>query len=262
MPSDGMPHADGTRVVETPAGIGFGLAVSQGAKETGCVLGGATNFIGLTVRDITLVRSPIDPLASGLAPLDVYPQYSNAGIRSRGHIWVMAGADVNPGDPLFYSAGSGVFGATGGVSGIGSLTFAGQPAVGDTITIQGSAVSFVASGATGLQSNIGATLGDTVANLAKVLNASADANLVLLAYAADPPTPVGGGSGANKILVASKLPGVAGNAYTLATNSSVVTLSGATLSGGVATGVAVPSGFWLSAAIAGQLAKVSLAIQR
>lgn len=267
MPSDGLNHADDSKLVETVAGIGFGLAVGQGAREDGIVVGGsATSFIGLTMRDITLVRSPIDPLSSVLAPIDVYPQYSNAAIRQRGHMWVMAAATVNPGDPLFFNGATGVLSTTGGQSASGTVTFSTQPLDGQTVVLNGSTVIFKNTPGGALQTQIGPTLGDTILNLANYVNASADANLVLLGARADPPSPggAGQGSGANTLIVTSRTNnGTAGNAYTLAVGTVPgVTVSGATLAGGAAAGIAVPSGYWLSPAIAGQLARVSLAIQR
>jgi hypothetical protein len=264
MPADGLNAADDSKTVETAAGIGFGLVVTQGAREDGIVVGGAANPIGLTMRDVTLVRSPIDPLSSALAPLDVYPQWSNAAIRQRGHIWVMSTATVNPGDPLYYNTATGALGAAGGQFAAGAVTFSGQPQAGQTVVLNGTTVTFVASGATGLQVNLGPTLGDTLTALANFVNGSADANLTLLTVRADPPSPggAGQGSGANTLLVSSKAAGVAGNAYTLAAGTAPDTVSGATLAGGAAAGVAIPYAFWLSPAIAGQLARVSLAIQR
>jgi hypothetical protein len=54
---------------ETAAGIGFGLAVSQGANDSGCVLGGA-KFVGLTVREVTLTLSNVDPQSNTSYTLD------------------------------------------------------------------------------------------------------------------------------------------------------------------------------------------------
>ena len=36
-----------TRIVETAAGIGFGLAVSQGVNDDGCIIGGSA-YVGVT----------------------------------------------------------------------------------------------------------------------------------------------------------------------------------------------------------------------
>lgn len=265
MPADGMPHGDASRVVETAAGIGFGLVVSQGVRDVGCIIGG-TNVLGLTMRDTTLVRSPIDPLSSTLAPVDIIPQWANASIRSQGHLWVQAGGTVSAGDGLFYSTTTGALsgGATGLFFASGSVVFSSQPQAGQTVVLDGTTVTFVASGATGNQVNLGPTLGDTIVALAAMVNASADVNLTLLSTQAYPPSPGGAaqGSGANTLLVTSKAGGVAGNAYTLAAGTAPVTVSGATLAGGATAGTAINGAYWLSAAIAGQLAKVSLGIQR
>lgn len=64
----------------------------------------------------------------------------------------------------------------------GSITFAYNPSVGDTITLNGSEVTFVASGATGLECNIGATRAATLSNLQTMLNASADAEIAKCTY--------------------------------------------------------------------------------
>jgi len=251
----------------TPAGIGFGLAVSQGSQDTQAVLGGATKFIGITVRDVTLDGLPIDPLAaiSPAAPVDTYQNLANMAVMTTGHIWVLAKAAVVAGDPLFYNATDGGFiNAATGEAATGYIDFSSNPVAGNTVTLQGSAIAFVASGATGLQCNLGPTLGDTLVNLAAMQNASADTNLVLLSTKAYPPSPggAGQGSGAYRLMIASKAPGVAGNAYTVATNVPGATVSGATLSGGAAGGVAVSGGFWLSSSIAGDLAIAALGIQR
>lgn len=252
----------GTRQVETAAGIGFGVAVSQGVNDKGCIVGG-TAFIGITVRDVAQDRIPIDPLSSTEAAADVYPQYSNAAILSRGDIWVVASATVTAGAALYYGS-DGTFGLSGGEQAYGSITFTEQPVAGQTVTIDGTTVTFEASGATGNQVNLGATLGDTIDNLVTMLNASADANLVTCKYAAYPDSPggAGEGSGANTLQIAYKTAGTGGNAIAFSTNVTGATTSGSTLSGGEAAGTAVPGGYWKTSALAGNLAKVSLSQQR
>jgi hypothetical protein len=257
-----------TYQIETAAGVGFGVAVSQGVGDTGIVVGGATKFIGLTVRDVTQDRVPLDPLSALVAeqvPVDTYPQTANVGVMHTGHMWVVAHANVAASDPLFYVAADGsLTNIITGTAAIGYVDFTTNPVDGQTITLQGSAITFKASGATGLQSNIGPTLGDTLSALAAMINASADVNLVLLTVRAYPPSPGGSGqgSGAYRLMVASKAVGVAGNAYTLATNVPGATVSGGVLAGGAAAAIAVTGGFWLTSAIAGDLAQVSLGIQR
>ena len=262
---DEIAASKSTYQCETAAGIGFGLAVSQGTKDTWAVLGG-TKFIGLTERDVTQTGISADPNYAGAGfAVDLYAQYNNMGVMTTGHMWVVAHSTVAAGDAVFYNTTDGnLSNSASGEAGFGYVDFSANPVDGNTITLQGSAITFKASGAAGLQSNIGATLGDTLVNLANMINASADVNLVLLTARAYPPSPggAGQGSGAYRLMVSSKAVGVAGNAYTLATNVPGATVSGATLGGGSAAATAVVGGYWLTSAVAGDLAQVSLGIQR
>ncbi len=95
-----------TRIVETAAGIGFGLAVSQGVADRGCILGGSA-FVGITRADPTIA------VASGLT-VDKYPQYDNAGILVMGDIWVSPDNAVVAGEAVYYSTTTGVLGHSGG----------------------------------------------------------------------------------------------------------------------------------------------------
>jgi hypothetical protein len=107
-------------------------------------------------------------------------------------------------------------------SATGTATFSANPTAADTLTIGGTAVTFVASGATGLQVNIGASLTATLASLLALLVGSADANLVKFYYAVT----------GSVLTVTAASVGLVGNALTLAKSSSVVTLSAATLTNG------------------------------
>jgi hypothetical protein len=120
---------------------------------------------------------------------------------------------------------------TQGVAAVGSITFAGQPANNATVTINGAEITFVTGAPTSGQVKIGATLADTVKNLVTALNASADEDVAEAAYGADAPF--------NVVTVTHKTIGTAGNSFTLARGddpASNATVSGATLSGGSATG--------------------------
>ena len=116
----------------------------------------------------------------------------------------------------------------------GSFTFAAQPTAGDTITLNGTVVTFVASGAAGNQVNIGADLSATMTALAAFLNASADAQISLCTYAAQ-------NSGSNRLGVYYKSSGILGNSFTLASSSGNAVRTAATLKGGTtpANGAAV-----------------------
>jgi len=114
---------------------------------------------------------------------------------------------------------------------VGGATFSGGVAA-DTLTIQGTAITFVAASPTGNQVLVGALAANTAQNLQTFLAASIDANLYLLTYSLT----------GSVITATSKLAGIAGNAYTLVKSSAGITLSGATLAGGgtntIAGGVA------------------------
>jgi hypothetical protein len=105
----------------------------------------------------------------------------------------------------------------------GTILVAAVPAAGDTLTIQGTVITFVAANPTGNQVLIGATAAATAINLLAFLNSSSDVNISKMTYS---------GTGAT-ITATSVVAGTAGNAYTLATSDTgAFTLSGATLSGG------------------------------
>jgi hypothetical protein len=89
-----------TRTAETAAGIGFGRVVSEGANAFGCVLGGATKMLGITVKDITIIP------AAGVS-VDLYPRYANVGIVVEGEIWVRPVAAVTHGSPATYDSTTG-----------------------------------------------------------------------------------------------------------------------------------------------------------
>lgn len=106
----------------------------------------------------------------------------------------------------------------------GTIVFSAQPATSSTITINGTAFTFVASGATGNQIDKGATLSDTLDNAVTVLNASAVSGVAQATYSK---------TGTTTLTIAHDAAGVGGNAFTLAAQaSSNGTVSGATLSGG------------------------------
>ena len=110
-----------------------------------------------------------------------------------------------------------------GVAATGDITFSANPSAGHTITINGVLWTFVASGATGTQTNIGANLNATLTQLATDLNASANASITPATYS--------NGAGAKLNIVHDTL-SAAGNSFTLASGNANAVASGATLSGG------------------------------
>lgn len=115
--------------------------------------------------------------------------------------------------------------STGTTQASGTITVAAVPNAGDTVTIQGTTVTFVAANPYGDQVLIGATAAATATALAAFLTGSTDANLSKMAYTINGAV----------ITAISAAYGTAGNAYTLTTSDSgAITLSGATLTGGTA----------------------------
>ena len=110
-----------------------------------------------------------------------------------------------------------------GVAATGDITFTANPSAGHTITINGVLWTFVASGATGTQTNIGANLNATLTQLATDLNASANASITPATYS--------NGAGTKLNIVHDTL-SAAGNSFTLASGNANAVVSGATLSGG------------------------------
>lgn len=104
---------------------------------------------------------------------------------------------------------------------VSAATFSGGVAA-DTLTVNGTAFTFVASAPTGNQILVGPTVGQTAANVQQTLAASVVAGVALATYS----------RAGNIITVTYTLAGTAGNSFTLAKSSSHITLSAATLSGG------------------------------
>lgn len=111
----------------------------------------------------------------------------------------------------------------------GTITFSGVPAIGDTLTINGHAFTFATFPSDDDPSQpdlipIGGTIAGTVQNLLGVVQDCPDMAVQLGTYAA--------ALGATAVAVAFYRSGADGNAFTLAKGSSVIALSGATLTGG------------------------------
>jgi hypothetical protein len=131
---------------------------------------------------------------------------------------------------------------TAGAAATGSFSFSNQPAAGSTITINGTVITFVASGATGAQVNIGADTAATVTALSTALNAMNISSIAASTYSPSSTT----------LNITYDLVGTRGNAVKIVAGAgSNATASGATLSGGNYTGsfttvletVTIPSGY-------------------
>lgn len=127
-----------------------------------------------------------------------------------------------------------MFGApttTQGVAAAGNFVFSANPIDGASITIGGDDFGFAAGAPDADEVQIGATLADTLTAAVIALNASATTAIKANSYALS--------LDGTTINVVSKTVGTSGNSVTLAASSSpasYATVSGATLSGGAATG--------------------------
>jgi len=128
----------------------------------------------------------------------------------------------------YFTIGSGTTGSASSVSyagaprAIGRFSLTGQPAANDTVTINGTVVTFVSGTPVGSQVQIGASVAATLQNLVAFLNTSSDTNIRLMTYSV-----VG-----TALYLVAVVTGTPGNAYTLAKSGTNITVSGATMSGG------------------------------
>lgn len=111
------------------------------------------------------------------------------------------------------------------VAAIGGISFTANAIAASTITLNGSVMTAIASGATALQFNVGATLAITLQNLLTQLQASTDSQLLKFTYAIT----------ANRLILTAKTPGTAGNALTTTTTVVGATADATTLLGGAAS---------------------------
>lgn len=121
--------------------------------------------------------------------------------------------------------------STVGLPATGSYVLSAQPADGGVLTINGQAVTFVASAPAANEVLIGATLADTLANAVIALNASVVAGVAAATYSTD--------LTGTAILITHDTIGPGGNSFTIVAGSAPATnatASGATLSGGSASG--------------------------
>jgi hypothetical protein len=134
-------------------------------------------------------------------------------------------AVLQRGSVLGKTAFGAIAASTGKAFASGTILLAALPAAGDTITIGGTVITFVAANPVGNQVLLGVDAPTTAQALLAFLLGSSDANLVKFTYTLNSAT----------ITATAAAIGTGGNALTLATSDAVaITLSGATLAGGTA----------------------------
>ena len=122
-----------------------------------------------------------------------------------GHLWSAPGIEPNG------VVGQGVWDGARHYQFSDYIFYNGQPSAGDTFTLNGTMVTYVASGATGNQINIGGSLATTLRNTNTFLNASADAQISKCTYATNT---------TNRINIFFKDVSGDGNTYTVATSGT------------------------------------------
>lgn len=156
-----------------------------------------------------------------------YPNYDTAPNRPVDVADIFAYATYYSGAQIKNGSGNYANSMTTGGPGsaIGAVNFTSQPAATSTLVFNGTTVTFVASGATGNQVNIGGSLTITLSNLLTFLQGSADANIAMFGY----------GVSGNTLALVAVSPGSGGNSLTV-TSSGTVNATITAMSGGTSTG--------------------------
>lgn len=129
----------------------------------------------------------------------------------------------------------------GGGAAAGTVTFAAVPAVDDTVTVGDITYKFVAALGVANDVLLGSSPQTSAANLNAAINAGPGAGL---AYQADTVanTNVSSTVTSNQLQIKALVKGTAGNAIPLAKTGADITVSGATLAGGAASGAVFTKG--------------------
>jgi len=104
------PHDIVSRMVETVAGIGFGVAVSRGTDKERQIVAGGTDFLGITIRSL-------DKEGAANTGDIQWNETEAAGILRDGYIWAVCPAGCNPGDAVKYTDATGVLDAGAAAAG-------------------------------------------------------------------------------------------------------------------------------------------------
>lgn len=104
-----------SRNVETSAGIGFGVAVEQGASDKGCKVFDGGTVLGVTVLDRS--ASGLNP-ATGVRTADTFGHYESARVMTKGDIWLVCTTGCSAGDPIYVRPSNNTFQNSSANSGV------------------------------------------------------------------------------------------------------------------------------------------------
>jgi hypothetical protein len=201
--------------------VGRWASASTAAMLQGGVLTPAqqvlTNFTTITSGGLDLT---INGTATNLTALNFDAQTNLNGVASV-ITTALAGAATCTWNGQNFTITTTATGA--GAAASGTYTFASNPAANDTVSINGVTITFVATGATGNQVNLGSNATATIANLLGFLLNSSNTSLEALTYSVT----------GNVLTITDRTVGTAGNGIATAKSSTAITVSGATLTGGI-----------------------------
>lgn len=221
--------------------IGFGVVVTRGSTDMTV----QTPTQGGKYLGVTGMTHAVTP-----AYTDKFPPLDEMAIYTKGVLWVVAGASVTPGQAAYYDGVGNFTNVTGAGFAQGRIDFTANPTASSTIVLNGTTVTFVASGASGTQVNLGSTLSATMLALLSFLQGSADTQLVKFTYAL--------ANNNTTLVLTAASSGTGGNALTYTTTVPGATTGAGTLLGGTSANTAIPNAEFDSTAAPGGLVKLRL----
>lgn len=122
--------------------------------------------------------------------------------------------------------------ATGEVAASGSISFSGNPADGDTVTVGATTYTFKTDMASANDIKLGGSQTDSISTLVKVINGTGASGTDYFAGTATPNASASAASSGSEVTISAKTAGAAGNSVVLAATGSAMSASGSTLEGG------------------------------
>lgn len=122
--------------------------------------------------------------------------------------------------------------AEGEIAASGSISFSGNPADGDTVTVGATTYTFKNDMAAANDIKLGASQSDSIATLVKVLNGTGVSGTDYYAGTTTPNASASAAISGADVTITAKTAGAAGNSVALSATGSSMTASGSTLEGG------------------------------
>lgn len=127
--------------------------------------------------------------------------------------------------------------AEGEIAAQGSVSFSGNPADGDSVTVGETTYTFKTEMAAANDIKLGSSQSDSISTLVKVVNGTGASGTDYYAGTTTPNASASAVSSGSEVTVSAKTAGAAGNSVALAAKGSVMSVSGSTLEGGAVSSV-------------------------